>query len=599
MSGIAGIIRFDGQGVIETDRARVIDLLKHRGGVTSQVVDQGLLMAFGGKIDVTSTVCATIDADFYVNGSNQSFTTNYTRNGPMSFNGQDTDFAVALWDSNQKSLFCARDILGVKPLYYVHQPGRFVAFASEIKALLALREVVVRPNEHKFREYLTWATDYVPYSAETFHDSIYSVLPGHYVQINSQTVHVRPYWHIDLKKYSGLSKPEDYSTLFHDSFTEAIKRRISGKQLVGSHLSGGLDSSSVSCVAQALLSQQRRSTIHTFTIDTEQPEADEKEYVQAVVDQWHPHHHTVRPIADVLGSILKINHLFDRPDHFIIPSSFHLSVSLEAQQVGCDILLTGHDGDSVIPTGFDFINELVDANDWENLKIAAQQLIEPPGRAMLYVSEDWARLSTDIKFQKYALYVIGANLKKRFRAQSIPSFITMLRDQKRILGLSQSAVIDYVFKRVVNKLSHKVLINNALSDNFKERVPVRLHQTTEALAATSVEGQHIPLNEIMNTTNIICNEQMNHIGAYYGHQYSFPFFDKHVIELGLATPMAVHFDKGRGRGLIRNGLRDILPPTIVSRLTKANFVEYGTLSAKQLYESSYGCNSNCRIVSIS
>ena len=259
MSGIAGIIRFDGQGVIETDRARVIDLLKHRGGVTSQVVDQGLLMAFGGKIDVTSTVCATIDADFYVNGSNQSFTTNYTRSGPMSFNGQDTDFAVALWDSNQKSLFCARDILGVKPLYYVHQPGRFVAFASEIKALLALREVVVRPNEHKFREYLTWATDYVPYSAETFHDSIYSVLPGHYVQINSQTVHVRPYWHIDLKKYSGLSKPEDYSTLFHDSFTEAIKRRISGKQLVGSHLSGGLDSSSVSCWSLVVGHSRNRS----------------------------------------------------------------------------------------------------------------------------------------------------------------------------------------------------------------------------------------------------------------------------------------------------------------------------------------------------
>ncbi|MFD2933130.1 asparagine synthetase B family protein [Spirosoma flavum] len=579
------MIRFDGQDVTETDKARIIDLLKHRGEVTSRLVDRGILMVFGGEMDLNTTTYATVDADVY--SSNQSFTTNFIRNGPISFNELNADFAVALWDLNQKTLFCARDILGVKPLYYVYQPERFVAFASEIKALLALREVITRPNEHKFREYLTWATDYVPYGAETFYENIYSVLPGHYIQVSSQAVQVHAYWHIDLKKYSGLSRSEDYSTLFHDLFTEAVDRRIGEKKNVGSHLSGGLDSSSVSCVAQALLSHQQRPTIHTFNIDTEQPSADEKEYVRAVVEQWHPHHHTVRPLADIVDSVLKINHLFDRPEHFIIPSSFHLSVSLEAQQAGCDILLTGHDGDSVIPTGFDFIDELVDATDWEGLKIACQQFIDLPGRNLLYVSENWSELSKDAKFEKYALYIIGTNMKKRFREQSIPNFSAMLLKQKRIFGLSSSAIFAYFFKRIRDRLSPNRFINNALSEDFKQRVPERAQRTTKALAATWAEGQHKPLNEILNSTNVLCNEQMNHIGAYYGHQYSFPFFDKNVVELGLATPLAVHFDKGRGRGLIRNGLRDILPPTIVSRLTKANFVEYGTLSAKQLYEATH------------
>ncbi|RYF47548.1 MAG: asparagine synthase, partial [Cytophagaceae bacterium] len=68
---------------------------------------------------------------------------------------------------------------------------------------------------------------------------------------------------------------------------------------------------------------------------------------------------------------------------------------------------------------------------------------------------------------------------------------------------------------------------------------------------------------------------------------SFPFFDKHVVELGLATPLEVCFDKGRGRGLIRNGLSPLLPPAIINRFTKANFVEYGNVSAQQLYQATH------------
>ena len=229
------------------------------------------------------------------------------------------------------------------------------------------------------------------------------------------------------------------------------------------------------------------------------------------------------------------------------------------------------------------MDELVEAADWEQVRIAGQQYVDQPGRELLYLSDDWVRLSKSAKFEKYVLSLIGPALKKRFREQSAPGFVAMLGEQKRVLGLSSSAIMAYFATRLMNKLMHKSLISSALSDDFKERVPARPHQTTHALTATSVEGQQRPLNEILNTTNVICNEQMNHIGAYYGHPYSFPFFDKNVVELGLATPLAVHFDKGRGRGLIRNGLRDLLPPAVGSRLTKANFVEFGTLSAQQLY----------------
>ncbi|GAB4027146.1 asparagine synthetase B family protein [Spirosoma gilvum] len=588
MSGIAGIIRFDGQRIDPDDRSNLIRSLQHRGKVESQPITQGEFVSFGGHIDVNTlaSLYVVTDADLFADAlPDQPFSTGYLQNGTAVFNELNADFAAVLWDERQQLLVCARDPLGIKPLYYTHQPGHFFAFASEIKALLALQEVSVKPNRHKFREYLTWTTTYVPYSTETFYETIFSALPGYYLLVRSESVQIRPYWQPNLNQFRGLANPKEYASLFQEQFTKAVNHRIRGKQVVGSHLSGGLDSSSISCVAQSLLQTQQRSDLHTFSIDTNQPSASEQEYVQAVTDQWHPQHHTVRPLDDVLESVMTINRLFDRPEHFIIPSSFHLSVSTEAQQLGCDILLTGHDGDSTAPNGFDFLDQLLTVNDWEKLALACRQLIAVQGQNMTRLSADWLSLSEQMKYEKFVLSIIGSDLKKRFSQQSGISFLSMLIEQKRFFGLSSTAILSYLAKRIQTKLAHESLIDNALSQEFKSQVQQRPQTSTRDLVTQLTNEHNAPFNQILHTTNVICNEQMNHIGAYYGHTYSFPFFDKKIIELGLATPLEVHFNQGRGRGLIRNGLETVLPPAIISRFTKANFVEYGTLSAQQLYKA--------------
>lgn len=586
MGGIAGIIRFDEQSVPEVDRAGMISALAHRGNVMSQLIESGILLAFNSRVEIDSVtgITTVADADLFTDTIHDNvFTSTFAQSGPDSFNEINADFALALWVSGRQTLVCARDPLGIKPLYYVHQPGHFFAFASEIKALFALQDVVVRPNEYKFREYLTWTTSYVPYSAETFYESINSVLPGHYIQVTAQGLNIRPYWQINPETYDSLTRPEAYSERFYDTFTTAIDRRIDGKKQVGAHLSGGLDSSSVSAVAQFLLEKQQRPTLHTFNIDTGLASTDESEYVRAFVGKWHPQHHTVRPKADVLESVLAINHQFDRPDHFIIPSSFHLGVSQEASRLGCDILLTGHDGDSVMATGFDYLDQLLDASDWETLQIACHQYIDhryPPD----FVANP-PRLRNDDAFERFALSILGTKLKKRFRDQSSGEFLAQLRRQKQVFGLSTVGILQYAASRVKAKLVHRTLIDSAFSKDFTQRIARRIPVSTEPMTTELSKGRPVPVNQILNTTNVICAEQLNHIGAHHGHTYSFPFFDKHVVELGLAAPLAVCFDNGRGRGLIRNGLSTVLPPAIVNRYTKANFVEYGNVSAQQLYNA--------------
>lgn len=585
MGGIAGMIRFDGKAVSAQDLTHIKQRLRHRGEVSTQIFDQGALLAFGNTIEANTTagIYAVAHTDIPNPSINQPFISSFIQNGPAAFNELNADFAVTLWDTRQQSLVCARDILGVMPFYYVHQPGRFFAFATEIKALIGLEEVVVVPNRYKFREYLTWSTTYIPYSSETFYENIYSLLPGHYLEVHNEKARLATYWNPNLGKFSQLSHPEEYSRLFKEHFTAAINARMIGKMSIGAHLSGGLDSSSVSCLAQSLLKAQKRPSLHTFNIDTKLASTDESMYVEAVVNQYHTQHHTVHPTVDVLDAVLKINQLFDRPDHFIIPSSFHLSVSIKAQQLGCDCMLTGHDGDSVITTGFEYLDYLIDTSDWQELRLACLQYTSFSERNLAFLGANNKDLSTHSKYEKYALRIIGGDITKRFRSRPFSTFLKTLSIPKQALGLSTSAITAYCIQRIKAKIVHLNLLDNAFSVEFKQQTPPRLQQTTEALSASISSEFHVSANQILNTTNVICNEQLNHIGAYYGHQYTFPFFDKNVVELGLSTPAKISFDDGRGRGLIRNGLQTILPSQIVSRLTKANFVEYGTISAQQLY----------------
>ncbi|GAB3506418.1 hypothetical protein GCM10027341_39440 [Spirosoma knui] len=590
MGGIAGMIRFDGQTIDPDDITSLNRLLKHRGEVISQSVEQGIFLSFGGQIETSSSAStyAVSDADLFdATVAGQPFVSQYLQRGTAVFNERNAEFAVVGWEPRQQKLTCARDLVGVKPLYYVHQPSRFFAFASELKALLALKEVTVKPNLHKAYEYLVWVTSYVPYSAETFYNSIYSVLPGHYLEVDAQQVTAHAWWKPDLNRFTSLKGADAYADRFRAYFETAIEGRMQHKTSIGSHLSGGLDSSSVSCVAQQLLTQQNRASLHTFNIDTGLASTDESEYVQAVVDRHHPEHHVVHPVPDVLDSILKINRLFDRPEHFIIPSSFHLSVSLKAQQIGCDCLLTGHDGDSVIATCYEYLDTLIDQSDWASLAVAGRQFVAYPERNLTPINSNWLSLSEQGKFQNYIVYLLGAEIVKRFKTQPLGIFLNTTLAQKRVFGIPSATLITYCVKRIQNKLAHRNLINNALSADFTQRVPPSAQRTTKAFTANFLSEYGVPVDQVINTTNVICNEQLNHIGAYYGHQYSFPFFDRQVIELGLATPLEIGFDRGRGRGLIRNGLQSILPPSITTRLTKTNFVEYATLSAQQLYDATH------------
>ncbi len=156
------------------------------------------------------------------------------------------DFAFALWDRRRQVLFCARDPFGVKPFYYYHS-DRIFAFASEIKALLCLPEVPRRLNEVRVADYLL---SILEDKVITFYWEIFRLPPGHGMTVGRERVLIRSYWSLDPTYAIRYDSNEEYAEAFHDLFREAVCCRLRSAFPIGSTLSGGLDSSSVVCMAR-------------------------------------------------------------------------------------------------------------------------------------------------------------------------------------------------------------------------------------------------------------------------------------------------------------------------------------------------------------
>jgi asparagine synthase (glutamine-hydrolysing) len=185
-------------------------------------------------------------------------------------------FAFLLWDSRTRTLVAARDRLGVKPLYYFKESG-LTAFASEIKALLAVRNAKSTAADALVFDFLV--TGRLDHEPQTMFDGIRRLPGGCWMEISAAGTQVRSYW-------GGLKTPvpvSDFSAQeaarrFHDLFHDAIRFQMRADVPVACCLSGGLDSSSVLSVASRL-SAYRMSA---FTARFEDLSMDEWDWAQVM-----------------------------------------------------------------------------------------------------------------------------------------------------------------------------------------------------------------------------------------------------------------------------------------------------------------------------
>ena len=181
------------------------------------------------------------------------------------------DFAFAIWDSQQQKLFCARDHLGIRPFYYYYDPQRIFIFASEPRAILVLKQVPYRINEGRIADFLISQLEGID-KTSTFFEDVYRLPPAHSLSIKHAAMQQHQYWALEPGPELKLGSDEAYAEAFLEVFTEAVSCRLRGNGLVGSMLSGGMDSGSIVAVARKLLKEKGLGPLPTFSAVGPDPE---------------------------------------------------------------------------------------------------------------------------------------------------------------------------------------------------------------------------------------------------------------------------------------------------------------------------------------
>ncbi len=249
-------------------------------------------------------------------------------------------FAFALLDRNDKTLFLARDRIGIKPLYYTLLGGRRLVFASELKALLVHPEVPRKISPQAVEDYFTFG--YVP-DPGTIYEGIRKLPPGHTLTNRRGAAPKEPirYWSLDsLFRYEEGPDAELAETL-KARIEETVRLRMVADVPLGAFLSGGVDSSAV-VAAMAGLSE---TPVNTCSIGFADPRFDESAYAQEVADLFATDHYMERVDSLPEGAIDRLARIYDEPfaDSSAIPTYQVCGIARERVTVA----LSGDGGDEV------------------------------------------------------------------------------------------------------------------------------------------------------------------------------------------------------------------------------------------------------------
>jgi asparagine synthase (glutamine-hydrolysing) len=258
------------------------------------------------------------------------------------FNGM---FAFAIWDRRARELFLARDRYGVKPLYYA-EVGSVVLFGSEIKSLLQHDGLAAAVSLPHLLEYFTFQNIFTD---GTMFAGVKLLPPGHRMTLSPQAGSVRPerYWEFDFREAEDGASNEEYLEELDRLFRQAVDRQLVADVPVGAHLSGGMDSGSITALAAQALPH-----LNTFTVGFDMTSrlglevaVDERVKAEAMSYQFGTEHYeTVLKAGDMMRCLPALTwHLEDPRVGQCYPNYYVAKLTSRFVKV----VLTGSGGDEL------------------------------------------------------------------------------------------------------------------------------------------------------------------------------------------------------------------------------------------------------------
>jgi asparagine synthase (glutamine-hydrolysing) len=433
-------------------------------------------------------------------------------------------FAFAIWDRPRKTLFIARDRLGIKPLYYRYD-GRTLLFGSEIKTILAYPGVHPEFDSSTLAEYLAFG--YLS-GEQTMYAGIRKLMPGHTLSVDeSGELQIRQYWDLTINADDGSRPTASYVSQYREQLEQCVASHLMSDVPLGVFLSGGLDSSAIA----ALTTKIRKEPIETFSVGYGEEAFSELPYARSVAEHLRSKHHEVHLSRDEFFQTLP-RLIWHEDEPVVWPSSVSLYFVARLARERVTVVLTGEGSDETLGG-----------------------------------------------YTRYAWTLLNTRMDRVYRTMTPGSLRRMLRE--RLVGSRLSGAL----KR---KLEHTFLGRDGASwpsfyfDNFysafsaaeQERLltPEAAAAANDAYAASMYHWEkssgdllHRLLYTDIKTYLVELLMKQDQMSMAASVESRVPFLDHGLVEFTARIPSKHSIDGMAGKSILKAAVKDLLPSSIVYR----------------------------------
>lgn len=478
----------------------------------------GTIMAADVRLDEPAALAAALgrqpseSEDALLDTALQSF-------GPDGLDRVLGDFAFASWDGPRQTLTCGRDVFGVRPFVYVYRPGELFAFASLPGALHGGGFVARKIDQMAVMRRLA----YVARAEDDLVAGLTRLPAAHYLQVSRSGLILRRYFQFDRRALATRQcTAEEAADELRRLVDQAVACRLPKAGAVGSHLSGGLDSSSVAVLATRKLRAEGRR-LHAFSVldrlRNDVKVEDEAEFVRAVLDQepdidWTP----VRPqpLSMTTDRCFELDRLVPYSE-----DAPQMAIGALAEGKRLHIMLSGWGGDEAASyNGTGLLYDLFRRGLWKTLAREIKALERERG---------WPRWQT-----------VRGQLLWQLAPRAFNQAV------KRLLG--RDSLVEQI---------HSMLTDQVRSQVGRPPDKVFSHRIDED-RILRISSPHIAR----------IAEEYALIGARNGLAFAFPLLDRRVVEFALSLPHYLFLRDGVGRRVFRDSMHGVLPTPVRLRHRK-------------------------------
>jgi len=557
MSGIGGIVRWDGQPVNSQQITGMMNRIRHRGPDGISVFNSGMI-GLGHAALALHTRDQHRDQPLWLPDKSRVIVADariYNRDKLLSrlrdvrwlhddpsdaavilaayerwqsdcLDFLDGDFAFTIWDVHRRQLFGARDPFGTKPFFYF-AGNDLLAFASEPKQILALPDIPLKLDDLTIGEYL-FAAFQNP--QKTFFEGIRRLQPGHFLLASVESAIQQRWWNPQPQRQIQYANEEQYFDQFRELLRESVKKRLTSDYPLGIHLSGGRDSSSIVVLTADICCHDSidAPAIETISAVYGNLSCDESPFIESVNKKVPFRNHAYNPAG--LPYVPECTEDFWQVDAPIgsVQRNFTVGGAQVMRSIGARVLLDGVGGDEVT-------HEVYYLRDIAKRK-----------RYLKLIKESWLASKTT-------------------RA----SFSDLLRDAL-IAAAPKSLKSAYARFRSPSVWQPPLWANQDLGQLFMEQSdPVqfnwsRYESLTQGLIYWQFTDPYFSWGQEVADTR----------ASYAGYEHRHPYCDRALVEFVMAIPFEHRISGGQWRYLQLRGLKDYLPVKIIKRRDQTTFEEY-------------------------